>query len=39
MNKRSVDPFSYHVSNCGKDSFEKIRKNKIHSSYDNSVLI
>ena len=25
-NKGSVDPYSYHVSNCGKDSFEKLRK-------------
>ena len=33
--KSSVDPFDYHVSNCGKYSFEKLRKFKIHSNYDN----
>ena len=30
----SVDPFDYHVSNCGKNSFKKLRKYKIHSNYD-----
>ena len=29
----SVDPFDYHVSNCGKNSFKSLR-NKIHSTYD-----
>ena len=29
----SVDPFDYHVSNFGKNSFKKIRKYKIHSNY------
>ena len=30
----SVDPLDYHVSNCAKNSFEKLRKNKVHSNYD-----
>ena len=33
-NKSSVDPFDYHVSNCGKNSFKKLRIYKIHSNYD-----
>ena len=33
-NKSSVDPFDYHVSNCGKYSFKKLRIYKIHSNYD-----
>ena len=33
-NKGNIDPFTYHVSNCGKCSFEKIRKYKLHSNYD-----
>ena len=32
--ENSVDPFDYHVSNCGKDSFRKLRRYKIHSNYD-----
>ena len=30
----SVDPYDYHLSNCGKDSFKKLRLYKIHSKYD-----
>ena len=30
----SVDPFDHHVSNCGKNSFKKLQKWKIHSIYD-----
>ena len=30
----SVDPFGYLVSKCGKCSFKKIQKHKIHSNYD-----
>ena len=33
-NERSVDPDDLHVSQCGKNSFKKIQKNKIHSIYD-----
>ena len=33
-NKSSVDPIDYHVSNCGKHSFEKLRTYKRHSNYD-----
>ena len=33
-NGNSVDPFDYHISNCGKYSFEKLRNYKIHSNYD-----
>ena len=33
-NENSIDLFNYHVPNCGKDSFKKIPKNKIHSNYD-----
>ena len=33
-NKDNVDPFNYHISNCGKHSFEKLRENEIHSNYD-----
>ena len=33
-NKGSVDPIDYHVSNCEKYSFKKIRINKFHSNYD-----
>ena len=33
-NESSVDAFDYHVFNCGKYSFRKIRKYKIHSNYD-----
>ena len=35
INKSSVDPYKYHVSNCGKYSFKKIRIYKIHSNYEN----
>ena len=30
----SADPLDYHVSICGKNSFRKLQKYKIHSSYD-----
>ena len=30
-NGSSVDPIDYHVSNCGKDSFKKMRTYKFHS--------
>ena len=30
----SVDPFDYHVSNCGKNSFKKLRKYKSLSNCD-----
>ena len=33
-NGKSVDPFDYHVSNYGKDSFKNLRFYKIHSIYD-----
>ena len=33
-NKSNVDLFIYHVPNCGKYSFKKLRKYKIHSKYD-----
>ena len=33
-NKGNVDPFNYHFSICGKDSFKKSRICKIHSYYD-----
>ena len=33
-NKNSVDPYDYHVSRCGKLSFQRICKYKIHSNYD-----
>ena len=29
--ENSVDPFDYHVSNCGKDSFRKVRRYKFPS--------
>ena len=32
--KSSVDPFIYHVSNCGIYSFKNLRMYKIHSSYN-----
>ena len=34
-NENFVDLFDYHVSNCRKDSFKKLRTCKIHSNYDN----
>ena len=34
-NVNFVDLFDYHVSNCEKDSFKKLRTYKIHSNYDN----
>ena len=34
-NKGNVDPFNYHGSNCGKNSFRKLRKYSILSFYDN----
>ena len=33
-NKSSVDPFNYHVSNCGRYSFKQLRLYKIHSNND-----
>ena len=33
-NENSVDPYDYHLSNCGKDSFKKLRLYKFHSNYD-----
>ena len=33
-NEGNVDPFNYHVSNCGKYSFKKLRIYKTHSNYD-----
>ena len=33
-NENSHDPHHYHLSNCGKDSFKKIRLFKIRSNYD-----
>ena len=33
-NENSVDPYDSHVSNCGKDSFGKLRLYKIYSNYD-----
>ena len=33
-NEWSVDPYDYHISTCGKDSFKKLRMYKIHSNYD-----
>ena len=38
-NKKSLDPFDYHVSNCGIYSFKKLRLYKVHSSYDKKELI
>ena len=32
--KNSVDPFDYHVSNCGKDSLKKFGIKKIRSNYE-----
>ena len=32
-NETSVDPYEYYFSNCGKDSFKKLRINKVHSNY------
>ena len=33
-NETSVDPFDYHISNCGKDAFRKLQIYKIRSIYD-----
>ena len=33
-NENFVDLFDYHVSNCGKNSFRKVRTYKLHSNYD-----
>ena len=33
-NGYSVDPYDYHVAQCGKDSFKKLGTYKIHSNYD-----
>ena len=33
-NEDSVDPYFYHISRCGKDSFKKLRTYEIHSNYD-----
>ena len=32
-NENFVDLFDYNVSNCKRDSFKKLRTNKIHSNY------
>ena len=32
-NETSVDPYDYHLSNYGRDSFKKLRFYKIHSNY------
>ena len=32
--KGNVDPFNYHISNCAKYCFKKIRIYKFHSHYD-----
>ena len=29
-----VDPCDYHISNCGKESFKKLRIYKVHPTYD-----
>ena len=33
-NGNCVDPYDYHLSNCGKDSFKKLRFYKNHSNFD-----
>ena len=33
-NGNSVDPFDYHVLNCGKYSFKILRQYKIHPNYN-----
>ena len=33
-NENSVDPYAYHISRCGKDSFKKLGTYKIRSNYD-----
>ena len=33
-NENSVNPYDYHLSNCGKESFKKLRLYKIHSNSD-----
>ena len=33
-NGNSVDPYDSRISQCGKDSFKKLRTYKIHSNYD-----
>ena len=30
-NKKSIDPFDYHVSNCGRHLFKKTRIYEVHS--------
>ena len=35
-NKTSVDPFHYHVSNCGIHSFKKFRIYKVPSNSDDN---
>ena len=35
-NENFVDPYDYHLSNCGKVSFEKLRFFRIHSNYDDN---
>ena len=32
--ENSVDPYYYHLSKCGKDSFKNLGLYKIHSNYD-----
>ena len=33
-NENSVDPYSYHISQCGKDSFKNFRTYRSHSNND-----
>ena len=33
-NDFSNDPYCYHISQCGEDSFKKLRTYKIHSKFD-----
>ena len=36
--KNDVNPFYYYLSNCGKDSFKKLPRYKIHSNYEYSSI-
>ena len=36
-NEISVDPFDYHVTKCGIDSFQDIHIHKIHSNYPDDI--
>ena len=33
-NENSIEPYDYHLLNCAKDSFKKLRLYKIHSNYN-----